>query len=195
MASIQISTGLVKSLLGSTDAGIVTAGSFASIFGSSSTTAGELRIYGYKTDGTTPVTTGVMSPPATADEALTVAASAAAAVNTLICPLVLTAAGTPGTAMVFAVAACTSNYLDKAASPAWSGVVEEMTTTGHLFVPVFWRLCIGTDDDSASTDFPRVQGDIRADMTGAGVLSLTTLAEGASQTLDIFRIALPLTTA
>lgn len=191
MASVQISTGLARSLLG---AGTY-AGSFESIFGQPNTVAGDegvIRIYGYQTPAAG-IVYGQMTPPTTADEALTIGVAFGGAE---LLQVVAEIKSDDALDEMHFDTATTSNFIDKI-TDTWSGVVATPPggTPAYVWVPVFWRLTRVTDNNSTvGTSFPRVQGDINQDLTGAGVLSSTTLVAAASQTIDVFRFAIPLTT-
>lgn len=190
MASVQISTGLAVSLLG----GGSYNGDFNTIFGGTPPDHSELRIFGYKYAAASVAThLNDMTPPATADEVLTLGSTFGGA-RTLILIATLTSSGP----LEFDIAGCTSNYLDKDSGDTWTGTTvypDTPDSTTNVLVPVFWRLCLNVDGNTASTTLPRVQGDIRSDLSGAGVLSAAYLAQNVAQTLDVFRIALPLTSA
>lgn len=110
--------------------------------------------------------------PASADDAAT---------GTLICTV---SVGSTGTGLSMAASAA-AGVLAKAAE-VWSGVVA----AGGPHTASYFRFVAVGDDGSSSTSQARIQGTVAT--AGADLnLSSTTLASGATQTIDFFNVALP----
>lgn len=113
--------------------------------------------------------------PATADEAISGA-------NTLLTTI---SVGGAGTGLTFATTAA-SGTIVKNAAETWQG------TNAASGVATFYRHVTASDTGASSTSEARIQGTIGLAGTDM-VLSSTTLAAGAVQTIDYYAINLPLT--
>jgi hypothetical protein len=107
-------------------------------------------------------------------------ADASIGAATLLCTVSVNSTGT-GVTMA---AAAANGILEKNAAEIWSGV------NGAGGVATFYRHVAAGDTGGASTTEARIQGTVGtagADMN----LTSTTLVNGATQTLDFYRVNLP----
>lgn len=100
--------------------------------------------------------------------------------NTLLCTV---SVNSTGTGLTFAAAASNGVIL-KNASEVWSGVNAASGTA------TFYRHVTASDTGALSTTEARIQGTIGLAGTDM-VLSNTTLASGATQTIDYYAVAMP----
>lgn len=174
---IRVGVGLANALAG----GGIFAGSLLTIFNER---AAKLTVYGHRVGGTT------TSMPATADEAIP---ASALRIMTVSIPANVSTGGSfenSGSAII------------KKSGVAFTATTEtppDVPTAN--WVPVFWRLTVDDLSDnpalaatvSSEVTSPRLQGNISAAGDATGFFSGGVVPPTASVSLNLFRVAVPLT--